>query len=132
MNLPAATTGTSSRILDDIAEVIGEAAAFALALEYRGQKFFVPKDPSGEPRIAAAVGEAAARQLCAVFWRLTLDLPFREALRREVHRLAKDTPRREIARQLHISERQVYRMLESPPIAAEGVSRRDDRQIEMF
>lgn len=134
MNATAASPGTGSRILDDIAEVIGEAAALTLALEFRGQKFYVPQDPAGEPRIAKAIGEDLARQFCSVFWRLTLYLPFREALRREVHRLAAtDMTRREIAGHLHIAERQVYRWLESPPVTGEGLrGRGDDRQIELF
>lgn len=105
--------GTGSQVLDDIAEVIGEQAAFALAFEFRGQKFYVPQEQGGEPRIAKAIGEELARQFCSAFWRLTMYLPFREALRREVRRLAATgITRREIARHLHIAERQVYRLLE--------------------
>ena len=134
MNAPIAPIGTGSRILDDIAEVIGDSAAFALAFEFRGQGLYVPQDHTNEPRLAHAIGAELARQFSAAFWQLTLYLPFREALRREAHRLAcSGAAKREIARRLHVAERQVYRLLESPPRAGDGAgSRSDDRQIEMF
>ncbi len=134
MNAPIASTGTGSRILDDVAQVVGGSAAFALALEFRGQGFYVPLDPANAPRIKKAIGADLTKQFCAAFWQLTLDLPFREAIRREAHRLAAcGETKREIAQRLHIAERQVYRLLESPA-RGDGPADRasDDRQIEMF
>lgn len=130
----AASTGTGSAVLDYVAEVIGEAAAIALAWEFRGEKFYVPIDHTNEPRFAATIGEEQAARLCSAFWRLTFELPFREAARRRVIELNREGfTRREIARALRISERQVYRLLESSP-APQRVrgKQRDDRQLDMF
>lgn len=126
--------GTGSRILDDLAEVIGEEAAFALAWEFRGQRLYVPKDPQVEPLIARAIGEALAAKFCDAFWRTTIYLPMREATRRKVHTLARSgMTRREIARVAKIAERQVYRLLDSPAPPSGSMRRSgDDRQLEML
>lgn len=132
MSRAVATLG--SETLDVLAEVIGEEAAFALAWEFRGLQLYVPKDPAVEPGIAKAIGAELAARLCEHFWRTTLYLPMREATRRQVHHLAKveGLSRQEIARRLRIAERQVYRLLESPPLGSEGAPPRDDRQLAMF
>jgi len=129
-------TGTGSRVLDDLAEVIGEAAAFALASEFRGLRLYVPKDPALEPDIAKAIGADLAAKFCHVFGGTTICLPMREALRRQVHhmRYQLEMPHYRIARMLKIAERQVYRLLESPPLGMSSASDRaaDDRQMTMF
>lgn len=125
MNLPPASTefrSTGSRVLDDLAEVIGVEAAMALAWEFRGQRLYVPQDPNREPRIAAAIGEDAARRLCDSFWRTTVSIPMNVALDRRVAQLAaQGVTKREIARQCCIREARVYAILAR--IAAEGESR---------
>ena len=63
MAAPQPSTGTGSRILDDIAEVIGETAAYALAWEFKGERVYLPKDHTREPRLAGIVGEETAVRL---------------------------------------------------------------------
>ncbi len=136
MTLPAASEGTGSLVLDDIADVIGEEAAIALALRLRGLRVYIPKDPTNEPRIAEAIGEEKAAHLCDALWRTTLYIPKREAERRAVHKLcAQGLTKQEIAEQLHIGERQVYRLLESASPSVRRPRRateHDPRQITMF
>ena len=134
MNARAASKGTGSRVLDDLAEVIGEEAAFALAWEFRGLNLYVPKDPSIEPGIAKAIGSDLAGRFCDAFWRTTIYLPMREVTRRRVWFMAmsKGMNRREIARELRIAERQVYRMLESGEPGPLSLAPADDRQLPLF
>lgn len=114
MNAPSRPEGTGSVVLDDISQVIGKDAALALAWEHRGQRLYVPKDHASAPRIAAAIGQEAAKRFCDVFWGTTIYMPAREATRLEVHRLAASgMTRRKIAEHLRIAERQVYRLLAS-------------------
>lgn len=123
MSAGAASTG--SRILDDLAEVIGEQAALDLALAYRGEALYVPKDPATDPGLAAAIGAEAAAHLCEAFYRTTIYMPFTEALARKVRQLDEaGVTRKAIGRQLHIPERRVYRILES--------SRDDTRQLPLL
>lgn len=106
-------SGTRSRVLDDIAAVIGEEAALDLAWAFQGEMFYIPKDPATEPGIAEAIGELKAARLCEVFYRTTYYMPFTEVLRRKVVAMdAAGKRRQQIARELHIAERRVYRILE--------------------
>jgi Mor transcription activator family len=140
MNAPAASTiamtGTGSTVLDDIAEVIGEAAALDLAFEFRGVRLYVPKNPATEPDIAKAIGDDLAAKLCHVFGGETVSLPKREAERRHVHylRFTEKMSHTGIARRLKIAERQVYHLLKKPPLGMSGArdSRRDDRQLPLL
>lgn len=130
-----ATTG--SRVLDDIAEVIGEAAALELAWAFRGEMLYIPKDPATEPLIARAIGQDAAGRLCEVFFRTTCYMPFTTALARKVAALEQaGRTRKQIARELHIAERRVYRILEGAQAGADGDSARgagrDFGQLGLF
>lgn len=131
---PAPSTG--SVVLDEVAEVIGRDAALALAFAFRGERLYVPKDPARSPRIAEAIGEEAANRFCNAFYGTTIPMPAREAVRVQVHALARaGMARRDIARALGIGERQVYRMLESGPDGARPRGRRrphDPRQQDLF
>jgi len=118
--------GTGSRILDDLAEVIGEEAAFALAWEFRGERVYVPKDPALEPRIAEAIGEDNARRFCETFWRTLMSFPTKVIIERKVMELASanpPVPKREIARRLKIREARVYAIL---------ARQRDEDQLSLF
>ncbi|MBD3728741.1 MAG: hypothetical protein IE933_03465 [Sphingomonadales bacterium] len=123
------STGTGSRILDELAEVIGEQAALDLAWAFRGIMLYIPKNPETVPGIAAAIGDEAAAKLCDTFWRMPIYMPFGEALARKVRAMDEaGTTRREIAMALGIAERRVYRILERG-----GDSRAaDPRQSELF
>ncbi|WP_298174637.1 helix-turn-helix domain-containing protein [Novosphingobium sp.] len=137
MNLQVASpSGTGSRVLDDLADVIGEEAACKLAFRFRGLRLYIPKDPASDPRIAEAIGEDLAARLCDALYRTTIPMPVREVERRMVHSLAaQGMTRQAIAERLHITERQVYRLLESAAPAIRRVRRArpiDPRQIDMF
>lgn len=112
---PAAeASATGSRVLDDLASVIGEEAALKLAFRFRGLRLYVPKDPASDPRIGAAIGEDLAIKLCGAFYRTTLPIPKGEVDRLMVHQLcAQGWKRQAVAEHLHITERQVYRHLAS-------------------
>lgn len=129
-------TGTGSRVLDDLAEVIGEEAAILLACQFGGRRLYVPKYPAANPGIAEAIGVALAERLCEAFYRTTITIPMREANRRMVHKLSSEgLERHDIARRLRITERQVYRLLESASPAvrkARKASPVDHRQLQMF
>ena len=125
MNSPSASIDTGSRVLDDIAAVVGEEAALALAWAFRGEMLYIPKDPATEPGIADAIGAEAAVKLCEVFYRTTCYMPFTAILQRKVRELDDaGLTRKAIARKLHIAERRVYRILESGD--------HDSRQLPLF
>lgn len=107
---PSAETG--SKVLDDIASVIGQEATRKLAYEFMGQRTYVPKFPETQPRIAQAIGPELAAKLCGAFWRLTLSFPVGLARSMRVLELhEKGETANEIARQLFMNERMVYRIL---------------------
>lgn len=118
-----ASPGTGSRVLDDLAEVIGREAAMELAWEFRGQRLYVPKDPGREPRIAGAIGSEAAKHLCEAFWRTTIAIPMNAALEHRVRELAagRILTRTEIARRCCIRVERVYAIL--------GKHRAENRQL---
>ncbi|PIW54612.1 MAG: hypothetical protein COW16_10515 [Sphingomonadales bacterium CG12_big_fil_rev_8_21_14_0_65_65_10] len=101
---------TGSHVLDELAEVIGREAALELAWEFRGERLYIPKDKTREPRIAEAIGETAATKFCDVFWRTTITLPMTVALKHKVLQLVEqgEMTKREIARFCHIREARVY------------------------
>jgi len=108
----AGYSGTGSQVLDDIVEVIGEEAAFALAGEFMGERVYVPKDPNVEPRIAAAIGEEAARKFSDAFWRSYIPFPSKVVIERRVMQLAAEgVGKREIARRLKIRQARVFAIL---------------------
>lgn len=118
-------TGTGSRILDDIAEVIGEEAAYALAWQFKGERVYLPKDHMREPRLAETVGEAVAVRLCEAFFGTVVTFPYKVILERKVAELAADpsVTKRQIAQRLGIREARVYAIL---------ARIRDDRQLDLF
>lgn len=127
MNEPAASDlqSTGSTVLDDVAEVIGRRAALDLALEFRGERLYVPKDPAREPLIAKTIGEELAAKFCAAFWRTHIAMPMGIALEHRVRELAAqgELTKREIARLLRIREARVYAILQR---------QRDSRQGDLF
>lgn len=104
---------TGSAVLDDIAEVIGFAAAIDLGVEFRGEKLYIPKDPARQPRLAEAIGEDRARVLCDALWRTHVSLPLAVVLHHKVKMMADsgEFTRNAIARCLKISEPRVYAIL---------------------
>jgi hypothetical protein len=103
---------TGSRVLDDLAEVIGEEAAFALAAEFLGEQVYIPKDPATEPGVAAAIGDELAAKLCGVFGGETVAMPSKVVIERRVVQLAaQGVTKREIARQLKIRQPRVFAIL---------------------
>lgn len=123
-----------SRILQDLAPVIGEGAALDLAWAFRGTILYVPKDPANRPEIAAAIGAAAAARLCEVFGGITIYMPATEATERKVRAMAAaGETRRAIALALGIAERRVYRILDRKPgDSRAGEAPGDDRQGHLF
>lgn len=102
-----------SRILQELAQVVGEGAALDLAWALKGTILYVPKDPATRPEIAEAIGADGAARLCEVFWGTAIYMPYTEALERKVRAMADaGQSRRSIALALGIAERRVYRILD--------------------
>lgn len=107
-----ALVSTGSRVLDEIAGVIGTRAALVLGCAFRGERVYIPKDPAREPRIAEAIGEELARALCDVMGGTPVSVPVRVVLHHAVKQHADaGMTRRDIARHLKIREAQVYEIL---------------------
>lgn len=114
---------TGSRVLDDVAEVIGLSAALKLSWRFRGQDIYVPKNLASAPQIVEAIGQEAAEQLADHYGGITLPIPRRAGERAMVLKLAAEgMPRRQIADTLGIGERQVYRIINA----------QDDRQLRLM
>ncbi|MEM8724327.1 MAG: hypothetical protein AAGE86_02290 [Pseudomonadota bacterium] len=111
--MTAETISTGSAVLDDIAEVIGFAAALDLGVEFRGERVYIPKDPAKQPRIAEAIGEDRARVLCDAKWRTHVSMPMGVVLHHKVKQMAETGKftRRAIAKDLRIREARVYEIL---------------------
>lgn len=112
-----------------IADVIGEDAALQLSLAFRGLRIYVLKSYNDQHPMVKAIGRTAANQMAEFFGGSTIDVPSTPGLKAEVFRLADAgiLTRDEIAAQLYISRRQVYRWLE-----AREAQRRRDGQFNLF
>lgn len=106
--------------LREIAAVIGNDAAIALAEAEGGRRRYIPVDPVDAPWLQAAIGIEAARRLCAYFATGTeLSIPlgpsgYYNAHRRHINQTLDRLEREgftagEIARQIGTTERSVYR-----------------------
>lgn len=117
------TISTGSRVLDDVAEVIGLPAALKLSWHFRGQDIYVPKNLDRAPEIVEAIGREAAEQLADLYGGIRIAVPQRAGTRAMVLHLAADgtRTRRQIAAELGIGERLVYRILQQA----------DDRQLPL-
>lgn len=113
MNAPTAFESTGSKVLDDLAEVIGRKAALELAWAFRGERLYIPQNHHVEPRIAVAIGEKLAGKLSEALWRTTVAIPFGVMVRHRVLALADEgsLTRQEIAREACVSEARVYAIL---------------------
>ncbi|WP_288804173.1 hypothetical protein [uncultured Novosphingobium sp.] len=104
--------GMGSCVLDEIAEVIGSDATLALAAEFMGERTYIPKNYTIQPRIAAAIGVAKAKELCNVFYRICIQFPPSVVIHRLVMDFAeRGMTKREIAKRLSIREKRVYDIL---------------------
>ncbi len=104
--------GTGSTVLDEIAEIIGQQATFALTEEFMGEVVYVPQEPAIEPRIAKAIGEDCANRFCETFWRTYINFPSRVVIERRVADLAEQgLTKREIASRLNIRQARVFSIL---------------------
>lgn len=102
-----------SKVLDDIASVIGIQAARKLAYEFMGQRIYIPKNPAQQPRIEKVIGPELAAKLCDSMWRLIMVFPVRLARNIRVLELHEQGLKSsEIARQLFMNERQIFRELQ--------------------
>lgn len=104
--------GMGSTVMDDVAEVIGQDATLALAAEFMGERIYIPKHYSTQPRIAAAIGVAKAKAFCDTFYRTVIKLSSTVVIERLViDFVQRGMTKREIAQRLSISEQRVYDIL---------------------
>lgn len=117
---------TGSAVLDEIAAVIGPQAALDFAVEFRGERVYIPKNPAREPRIAEVIGEELARKLCDTMFSTIVRVPMRAVLEQKVLQLLEEgkMTRREIARHLRIREGRVYEIQER--------ARKERDQLRLF
>lgn len=97
--------------LREIAEIIGPAAALALADQCGGVQWSVPRTPPENHRFTRAIGMEAAQLLCNEFGgdRITIPLgPTKQTLKRQI--LQSEGSAAKVALQLGCSERHVYRV----------------------
>jgi DNA-binding transcriptional regulator LsrR (DeoR family) len=104
----------SPPIFDEITEVIGDEAARRLSLRFRGLRIYILKSYNDQHPVVEAIGRENADKLSEHFFNMAVVVPSRLGLKAEVYRLADsgNFTRTEIAEQLFISERQVYRWLD--------------------
>lgn len=116
----------SRQTFDEISEAIGRDAALRLSLCYRGRRIFVLKHYADADPMVAAIGRAAADLLSETYQGDSFVVPSTQGLKAEVFRLADNgvLTRNEIAAQLYLSERQVYRWLEARTVGG--------RQADLF
>lgn len=114
---------TGSRVLDDVAEVIGLSAALKLSWRFRGQDIYIPKNLDRAPEIVEAIGREAAEQLADLYGGIRIAVPQRAGIRAMVLHLSRQGGKtnRQIANELGIGERRVYRILQHA----------DDRQLPL-
>lgn len=117
-------TGPLPALLQEIADVVGEAAALAIASRAGGTRIYLPAQASDDHWLVQAVGRAAADKLChhfAVDGRgQRLDIPlhvggtFRQltrAIAEAVHKMDDGTEAssQQIARRFGVTQRTVHR-----------------------
>ena len=106
--------------LDRIAEVAGEAAAFALADARGGRRVYVPKTTSPDTELAQIVGVAAAAKMASAFGGIDFLVARRWRWRERIIRLVgAGKSRAEIAESLGCTERAVYAQIQQARDAAE-------------
>lgn len=107
---PAISTG--SKVLDDIAEVIGLAAALKLSWAFRGIDLYIPQAAASDTQLVKAIGQQAADLLCEYYFRQTIPIPKGPGERAMVCHLKKmGYGQQSIAQQMGIGVKQVKRLL---------------------
>ena len=93
---------------------IGEEAARRLAEAFGGRRLYVPKSPGEHHPITVAIGAPAAKVLAAEFGGSSpIDVPMLSARKARIVELdAQGWTRAKIAREVHVTERRVYQVLE--------------------
>lgn len=112
-------------LFQEIAELIGEAAAQKLCAQLGGIQLYVPKQIGHNHPIAAAIGMGNAAKMAERFGGEALPLPKAHNRRARVLELRAqgDMTIQQIALATDYSERHVYDILNSPV---------DDRQMSLF
>ena len=102
----------SQPIVRELIEVIGEEGYFQLGQAAGGAMFYVPRHFPETHWVVAAIGPAAAAQLCEFYQGLYLVLPVREWRRFAFARMAEQgLSGDDIARALRLSRSSVYEAL---------------------
>lgn len=129
-------------VLAEIAELVGDAAALAIAAHAGGTRVYFPASPSEDHWLVEAIGQPAAQKLCKYFavdlrrgQRVEIPLAvggsYRQWLRavqKRVHQLdAEGLSSFEIARKVGITQRAVHRAR-----AKHRGSKPGDRQHSLF
>lgn len=124
-----ADPSTGSSLLDEISEVIGREATLKFSLRFGGLGVYVLRRHSDDHPLVQAIGRAAADELEKHYAGTTLTVAKIPGQRAEVLRLADHSTltRREIAEQVNVPERTVFRWL-----AERDEARNNSRQGELF
>jgi len=127
------------KTLREVVDYCGMDVALALVAEFPGARLWIPTVWRLNHELTARLGEKAARSLIDNFGSSLLEVPrsvLTPAGRQRVIRqlAADDMPRREIARQLGITQHQVEVLLRGDDISPSSPGRRrkvDPRQIDI-
>jgi hypothetical protein len=96
----------------ELGAVIGAPAAAQLVAAFAGRSLYVPRAPGPDHPVTAVIGGDAAALLGEYFHRVRLDFPISPARRRQVIEMrAAGRQVRDIAGQLRVTERFVYKVL---------------------
>lgn len=103
-------------VIDDIARLIGEPAALALAEHYQGQRLYIPADPAPEHTLCKLIGCDAARRLADRHGSQTIEIPMLHARRLDLRNQAirRDSAHMsyaDLVRKWRISRRQIANIL---------------------
>lgn len=103
------------RTLEEIADVVGEAAALRLALKCGGTRVYVPHRPRKGLVLVDIVGLPAARALAAHYAGERLEIPRAHRLRSKRARIVREQgSNAEVARRLGCTERWVRAVRNDP------------------
>lgn len=113
-------------MFEEVAAVIGPAAAQKLCEMFGGVRIYIPQAIGAAHPVAAAIGTAAAAKLAEYYHGTMLELPKAHLRRRRVLELAErgGMTVSQIALACDYTDRQVYNIL--------AASREDDGQLSLF
>lgn len=122
----AGLIGSSSALVDELAQVIGQPSLMKLCEAFGGTKLYVPARFTATHPIAATIGMKAATILSEHYYGTMIDLPKAHLRRTRVLEMAQSGTMTiaDAARACDYTERRVYQLL--------AEAKHDDGQLDLF